>query len=288
MDGLGVIKAVWIGYASNDAIRKNGASGGIITGSLIGLLDQSLLDGAVVNIPDLEKPPKGRSILATTKDEILNSAKSIYCITEIKRGLKKAEQNIEVEKLAVVGLPCQISDFKKDTKRNASLRYKNVVCFGLMCGHNITASATIEALKQSKISINDVQKIRYRSHGWYPFSYRITLKDGNVKDFVWPESPLQKIWDSSEYRPQRCQTCSDFAAESADIACCDAWLDEYRDNMKGYSIVLTHTDKGTDIIQHLIKTKVLTLKKTDESVIQRSQYLQLEQKIRNKQKLERS
>ena len=278
MEGIGAVDKIWVGYATDQAIRLNAASGGIITGSLINLLNTGFIDGAVVNIPDSNCPPKGKSILAKTKDELLHSAKSIYCMTEISRGLTIARYDADIEKLAVVGLPCQISDLRKRLKEDACLKKKVIICIGLMCGHNMLSSATVGALNQSGIDINDVQEVRYRSYGWYPFSYSVKMKNGDVNDFVWPNSSLQKIWDSLEYLPQRCLTCSDFAAEEADIACCDAWLEEYRGNQEGYSIVLTHNKKGTSIVEQLIKDKILSLKESDVSCLQRSQYLQIERK----------
>lgn len=282
MDGLGIVNKVWIGHASNQQIRCNAASGGIITGSLIGLLENGVIGGAVVNIPDPDFPPYGKSILAKTKNELLHSAKSIYCMTEIKRGLNIAKYDATIKKIAVVGLPCQISDLRKAMKKDAVLANKITICFGIMCGHNIRPSATVKALAQSGIDIKDVQEIRYRGKGWYPFTYCVTLKNGDVKDFLWPDSPLQKIWDDLQDQPQRCLKCSDFAAESADIACCDAWLEEYRGNQEGYSIILTHTIKGTSFVEKLMQEKTLDLEPSDVSCIQRSQYIQLGRKVARK------
>lgn len=278
MEGIGIVDKIWTGHASDQAIRLNAASGGIITGSLIGLLEKGIIDGAVVNIPDPDRLPEGKSILAKTKEALMHSAKSIYCMTEINQGLNIARCDADIKKLAVVGLPCQISDLRKILEEDAHLKKKVFVCIGLMCGHNMLSSATVEALKQSGIDINDVQEVCYRSHGWYPFSYSVKMKDESIKDFLWPNSSLQKIWSSLKYLPRRCLACSDFAAEKADIACCDAWLDEFRGNQEGYSIILTHNKKGSSIIEQLIEDKVLNLKEDDISCLQRSQRLQIDRK----------
>ena len=282
MDDLGIVDKVWIGYAVDQTVRCNAASGGIITGSLIGLLEKGIIDGAVVNIPDSDFPPHGKSILAKTKDELIHSAKSIYCMTEIKRGLNIAKYDKDIKKLAVVGLPCQISDLRRSMMHDTLLADKIIICFGIMCGHNMRSSATVKALAQSGIDIKDVQEIRYRGKGWYPFTYCVTLKNGDVKEVLWPDSPLQKIWDGLQDQTQRCLKCSDFAAESADIACCDAWLEEYRGNQEGYSIVLTHTIEGTSFVKKLIQDEILTLELNDVSCIQKAQYIQLGRKAARK------
>lgn len=282
MEGIGIVDKVWVGHATNQTVRLNAASGGIITGSLIDLLERGTIDGAVVNIPDPDQPPKGKSILAKTKEDLMHSAKSIYCMTEIKYGLNAAKYDAYAQKIAVVGLPCQIADLRKMMERDSILSDKIVLCMGIMCGHNMLPAATIGALEQSDIDINDVKEIRYRSYGWYPFSYSVTLKSGDVKDFAWPDSTLHKVWESLKYQPQRCTKCFDFAAEKADIVCCDAWLEEYRGNQEGYSIVLTHNKTGTAIVEQLMRDNVLTLKLNDVSCIQRSQSVQIKRKMSNK------
>lgn len=278
MNGIGNIDKVWIGYATDQAIRLNAASGGIITGSLIGLLRDKIIDGAVVNVPDEDHPLQGKSILAKTEAEILHSAKSVFCVTEIQRGLDM----IKSERVAVVGLPCQITDLRKRMSKDSVLSEKVVVCFGLMCGHNVLPGASFEAIRRLGIDAEEIKEFRYRASGWFPYNASLKMKNGDVIDIPWLESPFKDIWDSYNYQSKRCLECSDFAAEEADIACCDAWLEEFRGNQEGYSIVLTHTKKGSGFIERLIKRDVLTLKVDDVSCLQRSNSSQIDRKLKRK------
>ena len=84
--------------------------------------------------------------------------------------------------------------------------------------------------------------------------------------------------------PDACKVCSDFAAEQADVACCDAWLEEYRGEQEGHSIVLAHTSLGTSCIKNLIQEGILILDECDESYIQRSQFSQIARKLENKRR----
>jgi len=282
MDGIGVVDSIWEGYATDQIVRLNAASGGIITGSLIALLESSHIDGAVVNVADLTFPPRGKSILAKTREEIMQSAKSIYCQTEINRGLSIAKSDSTVKSIAVVGLPCQITRLKGIMKHHEWMQEKIVVTFGVMCGHNMYPSATIKALAVSGINIEDVAKVSYRGRGWYPFYYIVEMKDGSTKEFLWPGSPLQAIWNSLDYQSSDCQTCPDFTAEDADIACCDAWLEKHRGTQEGYSMVLTHTETGTAVIEHLIKIDALTLKSSSVEDLYSTNYMQIDRKLKIK------
>lgn len=284
MDGIGNVDKIWIGYASDQTVRLNSSSGGIITGSLVALLESGVIDGAVVNVLDLDMLPWGKSILAKTKEELMQSSKSIYCVSEIVRGLNLVRDDPTVQKVAVVGLPCQISNLRQNMSFHNWLCEKVVICIGIMCGHNIYASTTIEALRESEVDINDVRRVIYRARGWYPFYYNVEMKDGSTKEFLWPKSPLQKTWDSLENLPYLCKICTDFAAEKADIACCDAWLEEYRGNQEGYSIVLTHTPLGTMFIENLIKENALILEPSSVEDLYRSNYMQIDRKLQNKKR----
>ncbi len=279
MEGIGTVDKIWIGYATDQEIRLNSASGGIVTGALVALLESGDIDGAVVNTANLLSPPNGKSILATTKDELMKSAKSIYCMTEIDEGLKKTRNNYQIRKIAVVGLPCQISALKQNLVYANLLRDKIVVCIGIMCGHNMLSTATDRALRKLDIDLSDVRKVTYRARGWFPFHFSVEMKDDSVKEFPWADSPLQKTWDALEHLPNKCKSCSAFAAEDADIACCDAWLDEYRGNQDGYSIVLTHTALGTEIVEALMNKDILNLNPGTPEDLYRSNYMQIDRKL---------
>jgi len=258
------IDSIWLGYSSNPAIRKNGASGGCITGTLVYLLEQKRIDGAVVTIPDPEKYGRGISHFATTKEEVLRSAKSIYNVTSLTKGLSEASGRI-----AVVGLPCQITPFKGEGIR-----------LGIFCGKNILPSALDEVILRHGFHPADVQSICYRAFGWAPFGYTITLKSGVTHKFPWQASPFDEVWESDQYRPPMCRTCGDFLADDADLSFGDAWLRELYGNQDGFNLIVVRKS-GKELMDRLIKDKVLTVTKVNTSYLLRSNGRQLAEKRRN-------
>jgi len=277
---LGIVEKVWIGHSTNPEIRRNSASGGIVSGILVDLIEKGVIDGAVINVPDPEHPLYGKSILATSKKDIMHGAKSIYGMTEIGNGLRIAAQNPDIKNVAVVGLPCQIASVRNMLSKGGPLSKKVKLLIGIMDGHNVYHAATEDALRMSGIDPDSVREVRYRAKGWSPFSYSIELLNKERKEFLWPRSSFQKIWDSFSFRPVPCLICNDFAAEHADIACADAWLDEYKGNQDGYSIILAHTEAGKKVVEGLIKDNSLELIEKNPSCIGRSQYSQLDYKKR--------
>ena len=71
MEGIGIVDKVWVGYTADQKVRLNSSSGGIVTGSLLALLKSGSIDGAVVNVPDLDFPPHGKSILAKSEEDLM-------------------------------------------------------------------------------------------------------------------------------------------------------------------------------------------------------------------------
>ncbi|MBW2557920.1 MAG: polysaccharide pyruvyl transferase family protein [Deltaproteobacteria bacterium] len=277
---LGNVEKVWTGHSTNPEIRRNSASGGIVSGILVELMERGTLDGAVINVPDPERPLHGKSILATSKRDVMYGAKSIYGMTEIGNGLRIAAHNPAIKKIAVVGLPCQMASVRNMLSKGGPLFKKVKLLIGIMDGHNVYHAATEDALRMSGIDLDSVGEVRYRAKGWSPFSYSIELLNKERKEFPWPKSSFQKIWDSFSLRPFPCLICNDFAAEHSDIACADAWLDEYKGNQDGYSIILAHTEAGKKVVEGLEKGNSLELIERDPSCIGRSQYIQLDYKKR--------
>lgn len=258
------IDSVWLGYSANPAIRKNGASGGCITGTLVYLLGKKLIDGAVVTVPDPERYGRGISTFARTKEEVLRSAKSIYNVTSLTKGLAEASGQI-----AVVGLPCQITSFKGEGIR-----------LGIFCGKNLLPSALDEVVGKHGFYPEDVKSVCYRAFGWYPFKYSITLKSGIMHTFPWQGSPLQEMWVSDKHRPPMCRKCTDFLADDADLSFGDAWLRELYGNQEGFNLIVVRKS-GRELMNRLIQDKALVVTKVDTSYLIRSNGRQLEDKRRN-------
>lgn len=258
------IDSVWLGYSSDPSIRKNGASGGCITGTLAFLLEKQLIDGAVVTVPDPDKYGRGISTFATTREEVLRSAKSIYNVTSLSKGLSEASGRV-----AVVGLPCQITSYQGEG-----------IKLGIFCGKNILPSALDEVVIRHGFKLEEVKSVCYRAFGWYPYGYTITLKSGVMYKFPWQASPLQEAWESEKHRPPMCKTCTDFLADDADISFGDAWLRELYGNEEGFNLIVVQKS-GKELMEKLIKNKVLTVTKVDTSYLLRSNGRQLEAKRRN-------
>ena len=133
---IGDYKYCRLTYSIDNKIRNNAASGGTLTQMLIDGLEKNIIDGALV-CKTLIKDNKIRPefYIATNKQEILNSQGSKYVETRFVKDAIPLIKKFD-GRLAVVGLPCDISITKRLMLKDKKLSNKITVLFALVCGHN--------------------------------------------------------------------------------------------------------------------------------------------------------
>ena len=172
----------YIGHSTDYDIRYNSASGGLVTALLIHMLEDGLIDGALVTRMKRDKPLEPEPFIARTKEEIIEARGSKYCPVPANVALREILEAEEWERFAVVGLPCHIHGIRKAEQINKKLKERIVLHIGIVCNHAPTILATEFLLEKIKVKKEDVKKLDYRGEGW-PGGMAITTKNGN-KIFV--------------------------------------------------------------------------------------------------------
>ena len=110
----GKMQAVRIGYSDSDEMRSKGASGGVITSTLIYLLREKRINGVICVQQGIPTPLEASAFIARTEEEIIASMQSVYIpvsvldiISEFKKGEHYAmvclpEQSVALRKLQVI------------------------------------------------------------------------------------------------------------------------------------------------------------------------------------------
>lgn len=109
---LGFYREARVAWSTDLSIRKQGASGGLVTSLLIYALEQGLIDCALLAGFRRDQPCRTEARLATGKEDILASAQSKYACVPVNTLLTRAVSK-GYRRLAVVGLPCQIHGLRK-------------------------------------------------------------------------------------------------------------------------------------------------------------------------------
>jgi len=251
---LGSIKNVRTGYSSKSEIRKKGASGGVITQTLIYLLENNHIDGAILAKQGVPTPEKARAFIARSVDEIIECSQSIYIPVSMLDILKDINPN---EKYAITCLPDQSASLRvlQKNKYLPALSIKFVL--GPYTGTAIYPEAIRSFLRSKKVKDNDqIKSLKWRAGEW-PGYLEIILKSGRIIrtpkvyynyliPFFITNTSLQSM---------------DFVNEFADLAVGDAWSPKFENIGGGHSVVVTRTHKMEKIILEMISKDLLKLKK---------------------------
>jgi len=248
-DLQGYVENMFVAHANDTKVRDSGASGGLVTSLLIYLLESGKIDGALVVSMDKDEPYRTKGILATTPQEILEAAKSKYCITpsmDVLKQLRKMKG-----KFAVVALPCQIHGLRKLEEVDQSLSEKIFCILGLFCNCNLNLNGHSEAIETCGIKLDEVTRFDFRGGGWPGGFYveknngaKIQLHSINIRNVM---NVMFRL-----YGALRCYICVDALAEYADLSFGDFWSTDYIEELsklEGCTLVYQRTSRGLNILR---------------------------------------
>ncbi|MDA0376355.1 MAG: Coenzyme F420 hydrogenase/dehydrogenase, beta subunit C-terminal domain [bacterium] len=249
----GVVEKAYIGHATDESIKKNGASGGVITRTLIHLLETKKITGAVVLRMSKDEPWKAVPFVARTKEEILSSGGSVYSLTPTNTILSELAN--EEGPLAYVGLPDQVAGIRKlqQLKHPSVANIKYVL--GPYTGTQMYFEAIRSFLRSHGVkSETEIADLKYRAGQW-PGYLQITLKSGRVlKAEKFYYNYLIPFFITSG----SLQLC-DFTNELTDISVGDAWSPKYEDLKGGHSVILARTKEAVSLLESMKQAGELSL-----------------------------
>ncbi|MDP7197787.1 MAG: coenzyme F420 hydrogenase/dehydrogenase beta subunit N-terminal domain-containing protein, partial [SAR202 cluster bacterium] len=168
----------WIGYSTDHNIRLNSASGGVITSTLLYLLNNRLIDGAIVVLSGTPNPEDAVPIIATTEKEIIASAQSVYLPVPVNKILDKSK-NFK-GKLAFVGLPDQVASIRM-LQMAIHPSVSNIeYILGPYTGTNMYEGAIRSFLRGRGVKDSTkISSLKWRAGEW-PGYLEVILEDGKV------------------------------------------------------------------------------------------------------------
>lgn len=265
-DTIGNYINCYHGYSTNNSIRYNSSSGGLVTAVLIYALEEGIIDGALVTRMKEDHPLEPESFIARTKNEIIEASGSKYC--PVSANLALSEILKKEGKYAVVGLPCHIRGVRKAEIQNSKLKERIILHISIFCSGVKNFRASEFLLRRMNISVDDIKKIEYRGNGW-PGNMTIHLRNGQTKVIPYPE-----YWNGfgNLFYPLCCLECSDWFSNSSDLSFGDAWLPEIKKiDILGTSAIISRTMQGENILKMMLLKGRITLNPIDENIMYKSQ-----------------
>ena len=255
----GAYRNIYIGHATDEGIRRNSASGGIISAILLWLMEKGRIDGAVVLRMSEKEPWLTEPFIATTREEILEAAQSKYIISSVNEILPEMEKF--EGRLAYVGLPGQVQSIRL-LQKEGHPAVKNIeYIFGPFYGNTLHFSSVKSFLRS--YGEKDYRKIRklYFRHGEWPGNMRVELEGGRAIEL--PKFHANYLIPF--HIMKNSLLCTDLSNEYTDVSGGDAWAPVYEERGRGFSMVLARSFRGQGIIDEMLKDGSLQLDPIDES-----------------------
>ncbi len=253
----GIIMKVRTGYASDSAIRLAGASGGVITRVLQYLLETGRIDGAVVAKQGVPSAMKASAFIATTPQEVLDCAGSVYIQVPMIPALARFEPG---KRYAFVGTPEQTAALRELQRRGDARARQVEFVLGPYTGTALSPRALEYYLRSNHVGKNDVvTSVRWRAGKW-PGHLEIRTASGIVL-----QSP--KVYYNfliPFFVTETSLLSRDFCNEFADLAVGDAWSPKFENAGEGgVSVVVTRTPEMEAIVSEMSDKGLLTLEEAD-------------------------
>ena len=232
-----------IAAKSNDKdVLRVAQNGGVVSSLLIHALTTGLVDGVLLTGRDDMWRPK--PVIARSASEILSCAGSRYTVAPTLSIYNKAVNEFKLEKLAFVGMPCQIQAVRKlQLSSPLSKEYgKFTLIIGLYCYSNYSYDL-IDTFIQGElgITLSNVKKIDV-SHG----KFYIYMNNTSIK-----EVPIKEL---KKYNWESCKYCKDYAAEIADIS-----VGSVGASNNDWNSVILRTNIGLKIFNEAVDAKKIVI-----------------------------
>jgi coenzyme F420 hydrogenase subunit beta len=273
----GPYKRVLSGRATDDLVRFEGSSGGVISGLLIHALESGLVDRVLHVAPDLEDPTRNSIAISRTAAEVIARAGSRYTasspLAQIDRALA------EGGKMAFVGKPCDASALRRLGEVDPRVSQHIPLIISFFCGGIPSHAGVGRILSAMQVEAATVREFRYRGRGWPGNAVAVT-DAGRAVEMSYAESWGDYLSKEVQFR---CKICPDAVGGVADIACADAWYGDERGypsfaEQDGRSLIVSRTDAGERLLASAIAAGAVSAEPLDIAEIVKMQPSQARRK----------
>ena len=253
---VGHIDHLWTGHASDPAIRRAGASGGVTTAVLIHLLETARIDGAVLARQCITMPEQASWFIARTREEIVACAQSVYVPIAMLEALRAL---IPGERYAMTCVPEQSAALRV-LQHGGEARARQIeYVLGPYTGTALDQRAIRSLLRANKVADDDpITSLKWRAGEWTGYLEILTGSGREVRskkvyyNFLIPFFITQTSLQSM-----------DFANEFTDLSVGDAWSPKFEKLGQGFSVVASRSARMTEVINELMEKRLLTLEQAD-------------------------
>lgn len=279
---IGRFESAYVGHAAELDFRAKASSGGMASWVATELLRQNMVDGVAHVCPSDGNAPAGKLFsyrISRTPDEVRQGAKSRYYPIELSSVLNEIRES--PGRYAVVGIPCFIKAVRLLQQENTDLRSRIAFTLGIFCGHMKSRHMVESFAWQMGTNIRDVQRVDFRvkNEGLPANMYgaELVCRDGRSlrRDM---RQLMEGDWGAGFFQNPACNFCDDVAAETADVAFGDAWIEPHSADWRGTNVVIARSAFINRMIKDAIAAGRLELRPVDAAFVRETQAAGLRQR----------
>ena len=243
---IGNWKKITSSCSTSEEIKVRGTDGGVVTSILMYLLENNLINGALVC--KKEGPFNRVPYFAKTREELMDAAGSHYDVSKQVVGLEHYETFIPVitelkqvvasdmMDIAVVGTPCQIHSIRKMQELSILPAHIVKYALGLFCNLNFSFDDEAREKMEEKFSFsfNNVESMNIKE------DLILQLQNNQEKKHI-------KFQDLYEFARPACLACRDFSNVYADISFGGLG------SQHGFTTSIIRTEVGKDIYNEALR-----------------------------------
>lgn len=249
--------AVRTGFAADETIRRNGASGGVLTRVLIYLLEEKLVDAVIVVRQGIPTPEQARAVFATSRAEILAAAQSVYVPVATLDKLRELEPG---KRYAMTCLPDQAATLRQLQLAGHPQARQVRFVLGPYTGTAMYPAAIRSFLRSGGVRKDDaITSLKWRAGEW-PGYLEIKTASGRVLR----SNKFYYNYLIPFFITRNSLLNMDFANEFCDLSVGDAWSPKFEKAGGGHSVITTRTPELEEILQRMIAAGLISAQPVDE------------------------
>jgi coenzyme F420 hydrogenase subunit beta len=234
--------------STDKEILKKAQDGGIVTQLFAFALDAGIIDGAIVAGPG-DEPWRPRPIVATTREELFAARGTRYNISPNVSLIKEATRSYGLDKVGIVGTPCQMQAIRKGQLYPVGLRDvpdKIALAIGIFCMENFPYQSIVQLVEDhAGQKLESVKKMEIGKGKFWVYTER-----GAVVQL-----PLKV---THKYEQPGCHVCLDYVANLADVSTGSVGSPD------GWSTVFVRSKSGEDVWSKAIAAGCFETKPIDQ------------------------
>lgn len=253
---IGAVKKYYWSRASDPDLRAKAQHGGTVTAILEMVLDESLIDCAVVSARNEGFSPEG--VVVRNKKELRNYTGSRFMVSPTVAAVNQLTSQNQ-GKVGVVATPCQalaLAKIKLASVRNQETIDQVNLVIGLFCGWTLSVEKFNSLLRQNELSPESITGMDI------PAGKKVLELLSNNEEKLIPISEVEACIRQS------CRYCIDSTAEYADIAVGAARFSAAPENTQDWNQLIVRTARGLEIIELAVKRGILEIREAPAGCLQ--------------------